>query len=174
LGELCQLAAADVRLDGEMPLLVLTDDGEGQSIKSEAGKRSIPIHSELVRLGFLDYARAVQQTRSTSLWPGLPLREGKPSDFFGRWFRKQRAAVGLPAGYPDFHCFRHTVRPLMRRAGFAESTLDKITGHLTRGSTGTETYDHWTLQEIQAAGEAIKYPKLKLPKVARKRHQKAP
>ena len=53
LGELCQLRTVDVQDVEGIDVLVLTNEGEGQSIKSDAGHRSVPIHSELVRLGFL-------------------------------------------------------------------------------------------------------------------------
>jgi integrase len=167
LGELCQLRSVDVSEEEGIAVMVLTSDGENQSIKSDAGHRTVPIHSELIRLGFLDYAAAIKATGSASLWPALKLRKGKPSGFFSRWFSEFRKGVGLLDKYPDFHCFRHTVRPLMRRAGHSESTMDKITGHATGGSQGTVTYDHWTLRECQQAVEAIRYPALKIPKVAR-------
>jgi integrase len=125
----------------------------------------VPIHSELVRLGFLKYVETIQASRSDSLWPSLPLRENKPSDFFGRWFKDHRNALGLTDTRPDFHCFRHTVRPLMRRAGHSDGTMDKVTGHKTTGSIGTVVYDHHTLSEVQEAVEAIRYPALKLPVV---------
>jgi integrase len=165
LGELCQLRAADVQEIEGIHVLVLTNEGEGQSIKSDAGHRSVPVHSELVRLGFLKYVEAIRAKGSDSLWPSLPLREGKPSDFFGRWFKEHRNALGLTGTRPDFHCLRHTVRPLMRKAGHSEGTMDKVTGHKTMGSIGTTVYDHRTLQEVQEAVEAIQYPALKLPVV---------
>jgi integrase len=165
LGELCQLRTADVQEAEGIHVLVLTNEGEGQSIKSDAGHRSVPIHSELIRLGFLKYVEAIKDKGSDSLWPSLPLREGKPSDFFGRWFKGHRNALGLTGTRPDFHCFRHTVRPLMRKAGHTEGTMDKVTGHKTVGSIGTTVYDHRTLQEVQEAVEAIQYPALKLPVV---------
>ena len=71
--------------------------------------------------------------------------------------------VRLPGTRPDFHCFRHTVRPLMRKGGQSEGTMDKVTGHKTVGSVGTVVYDHRTLKEIQDAVQAIQYPALKLP-----------
>lgn len=166
LGELCQLRTADVQKVEGIDVLVLTNEGEGQSIKSDAGHRSVPIHSELMRLGFLKYVAAVRRTRSDSLWPSLPLREGKPSDFFGRWFKEHRNALGLTGTRPDFHCFRHTVRPLMRKAGHSEGTMDKVTGHKTVNSIGTVVYDHRTLSEVREAVEAIRYPTLRLPMVA--------
>lgn len=159
LGELCQLRTADVQMVEAINVLVLTDDGEGQSIKSEAGHRTVPIHSELVRLGFLEYVGRTKATGCDSLWPSLPLRKGKPSDYFGRWFREHCLPLGLK---PRSHYWRHTVRPLMRRAGFSDATQDKVTGHETKGSIGTVVYDHWTLKEVQEAVEAIQYPALNL------------
>ena len=165
LGELCQIRTADVQTIEGVPVLVLTDAGEDQRIKTSAGRRSVPVHSELIRLGFLKYVDGVKAAGSTPLWPALKTRKGKPSGYFSRWFSEFRKELGL-GSYPDFHCLRHTVRPLMRRAGFSESTMDKITGHETRGSEGTVTYDHFTLIELQAAVEAIRYPALALPVAA--------
>lgn len=163
LGEVCQLRTDDIQEEEGFPIFVLTDDGEDQRIKSESGHRRVPIHSELIRLGFLGYVAAVRASGSDSLWPDMPIRKDKPSDYFGRWFKSHREAVGLAGDdSPTFHYFRHTVRPLMRRAGFSESTQDKITGHKTLGSVGTITYDHWMLTELQAAVEAIAFPKLTL------------
>jgi integrase len=166
LGELCQLRTVDIQTIEGIAVMVLTDDGEDQSIKSDAGHRSVPLHSELIRLGFLGYVEAIRATGADSLWPSMKMRAGKPSDFFGRWFRVYRTSQGVDGARPDFHCFRHTVRPLMRRAGFSEETQDKVTGHKARGSVGTVVYGHWTLTEIRAAVEAIKYPALALPVVS--------
>jgi len=43
-------------------MLCITDEGEGQSVKTEAGIRRVPIHSELIRLGFLDYVRKTKES----------------------------------------------------------------------------------------------------------------
>lgn len=160
-GEVCQLRTADVQTVGDIPALVLTDDGEGQSIKTDAGNRTIPIHSELIRLGFLGYAEAMRKAGHVSLWPALPRREDRASDYFGRWFRDFRKALGMDGpGQPTFHYFRHTVRPLMRRAGFDSKTRDLVTGHETAGSVGDAVYDDVMMEELQPAVEAIRYPAL--------------
>lgn len=67
LGELCQLRTVDVQQVEGVNVLVLTNEGEGQNIKSDAGHRSVPIHSELVRLGFLKYVETIEASRSDSL-----------------------------------------------------------------------------------------------------------
>ena len=153
-------------MDG-IPALVITDDGEDQTVKSEAGHRTIPIHSELIRLGFLGYAEAMRNAGQVSLWPALALRKGKSSDYFGRWFLEFRKGLGMDGpGAPSFHYFRHTVRPLMRRAGFDSMTRDLVTGHETSGSVGDRVYDGVMLAELRPAVEAIRYPVLSLPVVS--------
>jgi integrase len=167
LGELCQLTPADVQTVDGIPAITITDEGDGKTVKTEAGKRTIPLHPELIRLGFLNYVQRMKDKRATSLWPRMSLRKDRASDYFGRWFLLLRESVGLPgAGGASFHYFRHTVRPLMRRAGITPATMDRITGHETPGSVGDKTYDGIALWELVPAVEAIRYPFLTLPVVS--------
>jgi integrase len=167
LGELCQLTPADIQTVEGIPAITITDDGDGKTVKTDAGKRTIPLHPELVRLGFLNYAQRMKDQRAASLWPRISLRKDRASDYFGRWFLFLRESVGLPgAGGASFHYFRHTVRTVMHRAGIPEATMDRITGHETPGSVGTRTYTHWGLAQLVPAVEAIRYPVLALPVVS--------
>ena len=167
LGELCQLTPADVQTVEGIPAISITDEGADRTVKTPAGVRTIPLHPELIRLGFLNYAQRMKDQRAASLWPSMSLRKDKPSDYFGRWFLLLRKSVGLPgAGGASFHYFRHTVRPLMRRAGFSAETRDRVTGHETPGSVGDKTYDRIALWELVPAVEAIRYPFLSLPVVS--------
>lgn len=167
LGELCLLTPADVLTVDGIPAITITDEGDGKRLKTTASKRTIPLHPELVRLGFLNYAQRMKDQRAASLWPLMSMRKAKPSDYFGRWFKDHREALGLPgAGGESFHYFRHTVRTMMRRAGVTPATMDRITGHDTPGSVGDKVYDHWGLWELVPAVEAIRYPFLPLPVVS--------
>jgi integrase len=165
-GELCQLRVSDIAEVEGIPCMTITDEGDGQRVKTAAGHRTIPIHSELVRLGFLGYVTAMRDAGNTLLWPRLKVRADKPSDYFGRWFRELRQSVGLTDRLPDFYCFRHSVRPLMRRAGHPDSTIDKITGHESKGSVGTKVYDHWSLRELRGVVESIQHPAVRLAVVS--------
>ncbi|AOS78899.1 MULTISPECIES: site-specific integrase [Hydrogenophaga] len=167
LGEVCQLRTADVQTVDGIPALVITDEGDGQTVKTDAGHRTIPIHSELLRLGFLGYVEATQKAGHDSLWPALPLRKVRASDYFGRWFKEFREGIGMvEAGQPSFHYFRHSVRPLMRRAGVDARIRDLILGHETKGSVGDVVYDGVLLEELKPGVEAIRYPALALPVVS--------
>lgn len=167
LGELCQLTPADVQTIEGVPAITITEEGDDKTVKTDAGTRAIPLHPELIRLGFLNYAQRMKDQRAASLWPRMSLRKDKPSDYFGRWFLLLRESVGLQgAGGVTSHYFRHTVRTVMHRAGMSEATMDRVTGHETPGSVGTKVYTHWNLAQLVPAVEAIRYPCLALPVVS--------
>lgn len=162
VGELVQLKVADI-VQAEAVWCIDINEEEGKRLKTENSKRQVPIHSELIRLGFLDYIRDITRAGHAGLWPAMHLNEGKPSLGFSRWFnesprRAVRDAEGKPVDIPDFHSLRHLVRSTMAAANVPEPDQDLITGHATRGSTGTRVYRHTTMAKLRTAVEAIKYP----------------
>lgn len=163
LGELCQLRVADVVTKDGQAFISINDEAEGAKVKTEAGLREVPLHSELERLGFLEYVKAIGKPGNDRLWPALKFRNGKPGGYFSAWFSEARALV-KSCEIPDFHSLRHTVRTAMAEAGFDESIQDRITGHKIKGSVGTRVYSHPTAI-LRRAVEAITYPGLILPKV---------
>jgi integrase len=169
VSELAQLSRGDVVSypkgtgTGSRAALNITDEGATQSLKTAHSKRTVPVHPELVRLGFLAYVKSLGGSPEESLWPALPLRKGKPGGYFSQWFGVLRKEAGL-GEYPDFHCFRHSVRTKLAEARFPESVKDRITGHGVKGSVGTQTYEH-TDHLIWEAIQSIQYPGLKLPQI---------
>lgn len=165
ISELAQLRVCDVKTTGPVPMLSITDEGEGQQVKTLASVRTLPIHADLIRMGLLDYVAMVQKTGATSLWPDLKFRDGKPGGYISAWFGTFRKAVGLTEQYPDFHCFRHTVRTVMSQAGIDHKVQDQVTGHSSQGSVGTRVYQHISDGEMAKAIAALHYPGLNLPRV---------
>jgi len=164
VGELAQLRVADVDTSGEFPVLCITDEGEGQSIKSQAGVRKVPLHGELVRLGLLDHVATLKILKEVRLWPSLPTREGKPGGYFSQWFGAYRRSLGF-GPHPDFHCLRHTVRSQMADAEVTEQVIDTLVGHEVKGSTGAKVYTHRTMKTLKKAVEVVNYPTLSLSRV---------
>ena len=164
IGELCQLETADIETVDGVALIRITDQGEGQSVKTAAGRRVVPVHPELIRLGFLDYADAIRKAGATRLFPGLPLNPTKPSNYFSSWFSTQRPVEGGTT-LPDFHSFRHTVRSKLASVDIAEPMIDTLIGHEVKGSTGAKTYTHRDVENLKASMGMLAYPGLSLPRV---------
>lgn len=96
----------------------------------------MPVHSELVRAGLLDYVKALPQYGL--LFPGLTRRASKGDKIgarVGELFSKKLEALGLKRKGVCFHSFRHTVAGRLEAAGLSEGEAARITGHAQKGIT---------------------------------------
>ncbi len=77
LSELAQLKTGDVSLKNNV--INLCNRDPQQRLKTSSSERSVPIHSELLRLGFAAYISKQQAEGKDWLWSDLPRREGVPN-----------------------------------------------------------------------------------------------
>jgi integrase len=154
LSELCQLEVANIEKNGGAYFIKVTSAGEGQSVKSAAGHRLIPIHSKLIELGFLTY---VERQSGALLWPDLPRRSGKVGGFFSQFFGQLRKELDIPQDVV-FHSFRHTFRSALAEKGISELIIDRLLGHEHSGSVGAKVYTHVSLSLLTEAVESIGNP----------------
>jgi integrase len=145
--ELCQLRKEDIKKESGVWLMQIHDRDSTQRIKTNAARRTIPLHSELLRLGFVQYCESITQG---SLWPDLRKREGKAGGFFSQYFGALRAELGIPPPM-DFHSFRHSARTNLVCAGVTETVIDRLLGHVCTGSVGAKVYSHVSVQTLQKA-----------------------
>jgi integrase len=163
--ELCQLYSADILKVEDVWVIDINEHDPGKTVKTKASRRQVPIHSELIRLGFIDYVTTIRAGGNERLWPKLALRQGRPSHTFSRWFGEARRLADTDIVIPDFHSLRHTVRHTMTAAHVVSQHQDAITGHEIKGSTGDTVYaKHVTMAQKQAAVEAIRYEGFNLPR----------
>lgn len=167
LSELAQLQVDDVVIGCEIPYISISNLGLNQQVKTSAGIRKIPVHSELISLGFLEYARQAQGDGKENLWSDLKFRKNKPGGNFSNWFGEFRRSLGI-SETQDFHSFRHSVRSQLAEKEVSEPVIDLIMGHQISGSTGAKVYSHRTLGYIKTAIEKIEYKGLELHNVLHK------
>jgi len=133
-------------------------NGGSNKLKNESSARFIPVHSELVRAGFLDYVKAL---KAGPLFPGLVRREskgGKLGARLGELFRKKLVALKLKRDGLCFHSFRHTVATALRRASVLQEDAARVLGHAVEGeSYGTYAQAGPELIDVKATVEKIKY-----------------
>lgn len=127
LNELGQLTKVDIVEAEEFAYIDLTNRGR-KSIKTNSSKRKVPVHPELIRLGFLDYCRK----QSGPLFPLLKFdSKGSRTQKFSDWFNQQflRPVVGITDSDKVFHSFRHTFKDACRNSGIPKEIHDAFTGH---------------------------------------------
>jgi integrase len=136
LNELCQLQTADIREIEGVPCIDVSPANGRKSIKSKAGARKIPIHPELLALGFLGFSKQRKEQGCERVFPELEMGvSGYFSDNASKWFGRfleitlgerliaERALV--------FHSFRHAMKDALRRAKVDERIQDALIGHET-------------------------------------------
>lgn len=161
LNELCQLDTEDVSKTepGGIWTISMMDDELDRplpkSLKNQSSRRILPIHSELIRMGFLVFVeQAIKEGREKLFSDGLTYNPKKgwgsnATHFFcrfpspstpasGYFFKcgiRERDAEGK-TDRKNFHSFRHTFTDLAREAGGeAYLVLPDLTGH-SRGKEG--------------------------------------
>lgn len=154
-GEICDLDAENVKERDGVTYFDVT------RAKSKAGVRLIPVHSELVRLGFLDYVAAIG---NGPLFPGITpgSRGGGRGHTFAKRFPEYRRRRGVDRDRLSFHSFRKTFVRALELAGVDRDRAALVVGH-ERGFTfrvyNPEGVDVAALKEVV---EAVRYPLLAL------------
>lgn len=172
-GEIAQLAISDVRQEHGHWIMHITDEGEataeGKSVKTESSMRIVPIHSELVRLGFLQYhANRMNAQNGAQLFPEATRNDrGQMMPEYSREFGKYLTRLGLKDGRGfSLYSFRHGAIDAFRRAGYLDDQFKFLIGH----GKGTMTGKYGTLPQgmIEQRVElinAVAYPGLNLDKI---------
>jgi integrase len=144
IGEAAQLRARDFKvLDGIWCVVVTSsklnkkgqrvDAGPAQRVKTFAGRRMLPLHPDLIRLGLLDYV--AERTQIESGWMfDLPWY---PKSGFGHYPTRDfpRLTKGVAVYQPKrkvFHSFRSTISPALEGKGLEGTLIDRFLGHSVR------------------------------------------
>jgi integrase len=165
LNEIAQLQLSDVReIDGFLCFDVtdVGDDEEGgttKQLKTEAARRVVPVHPELIALGLLDYVAALRAKGSVRLFPSFTqdVNNGWGRQL-GRWANDTfLVKLGYKTKRVVFHSFRHTLITRLIQAGVQEPIVKALVGHEQQGVTQTsyvgegyrvqQLYDAICLQE---------------------------
>ena len=110
LNEVCQLNVSDIQKTDGIWLMNLSSDSDDKSIKTEAGNRSVPIHSKLLELEFLNYVTQIKTSNQQKLFPNLKkMKSTGCGTMISRWFARYLIKLGIKKKGKNFHSFRHTV-----------------------------------------------------------------
>lgn len=157
LNELCGLHATNIVHIDSIPCIVINDAIKGQRIKNSNSVRVIPVHSELIRLGFLDFVDLSCEGR---LFPELPLVNGYYSHNASKWFARRRAQLELGKGL-DCYSFRHRFITELRQNDISFPTIMSIVGHVT--STEEKRLGDWYKSPTHQAYSHSLHPSVTQP-----------
>lgn len=125
----------------------------GNSVKSEAGTRDVPVHPELVRLGLIELVELRRREKEPRLFPNLKRGKHKETftELFTKEFTKYRKAHKVYWRGRDFHALRTTfhhrlmdnlVPGYVKRALMGHGKLDEGEKSYSQGGISMKTlYD---------------------------------
>lgn len=151
IAEITQLRKQDIRIEGEVPVVRITPDAG--TVKA-GGYRDVPLHTQIVELGFLDFVKA---SADGPLF--YPAREGKDpvtgartiAGRVSQWLQKLDV---VPEGVSPNHGWRHRFKTVGREEGVSDRVIDAIQGHA--GKTSGDNYGDVTLKTKRLA--ILRYP----------------
>jgi integrase len=136
-GELVQLRKQDVKLDPESGRHYLLTTEDAGAVKSENATRQIPVHVELVKMGFLEFVNSTDERLFGGLDPQAVTK----------WFTGFRDRLDI-ARFDDFgnrkvwHSLRHSFITKARGAGNPLEHVQQVVGHERISAGVTDRYSH--------------------------------
>jgi len=166
--ELAQLLTADVFEKGGLWVIAFrVTFPDWQYLKggpNGPSKREIPVHPELVRLGFLDYCSELRRTGNVRLFPLAKVSKvNNAGGALSSWFSQVKTDAGWSREHV-FHSFRHGVETILKRAKEPKPHIDRYTGH--RGKdVADRDYTHLQAEDLIETAAKVRPQGLELPRV---------
>lgn len=140
INELAGLAVSDVHLDDGVWAISFKPrpkkEGEpsapgkdGHRLKNKASIRSIPLHPELIRLGFLDYVESLKKAGQWRVFPELTMCRDGYGKNAGTWYSRYREKIEVTDNDVDFHSFRYSFEGAALRARIRAEFRSVWLGH---------------------------------------------
>jgi Phage integrase family len=131
--EIAQLHLTDITESKGAVYLDVNDWDEHKKVKNEDSIRTVPVHHELIKIGFLDYIAKIKESGATRLFPDLTLSpDGRYAKEFSKWYGRVCRKLGIEVKQrerKDFHSFRHNFITAATTVGVPREKRMEIVGH---------------------------------------------
>lgn len=152
--EFCGLKVKDVIVDnGSAPYLHIAPNGH-RRIKNAQSQRNIPLHPEIIRLGFLDYVARIRKLGYDLVFQDLysPSTKSPLGDRFSKQFRPLLDDAGVTEGGVAAHAIRHLFGDQLKKRRVREEDRGELLGHVGKSETSERYCD---ALEVEALMEFV-------------------
>ncbi|MFK5922523.1 MAG: site-specific integrase [Verrucomicrobiota bacterium] len=165
LNEAASLLISDVKQQEGIWFLDLSEFDENgnrrKRLKTNASSRRIPLHKEIIAIGFLDYVDEQRaKAEGEELFPDLKSNAtGNNGASVSQWFTRTRnQIIGKPAcnGDKSIHSFRHAVADAIREVTESDEILYAICGWGSNGeANSSRRYGRGSLARLKKVIDQI-------------------
>jgi integrase len=144
---------------------IVENTERGQHVKNEGSERRVPVHADLIGLGFIKFVQQTKAQKRERIFPDIaPNSVGELMGNWSKWFgRYRRAKCGLLTKATPFHSFRHTFKHYMRLAAVPSEVHNELTGHETGDVADSYGGLSYPLRPLVEGMQAYEVPGLILP-----------
>ena len=128
--EMCQLRCSDVKkINGIW--MIHVEDTEETNVKSVAGIRKVPVHPQLIKLGFIDYiAKLKRKKKDRIFWELTKSRDGYIKQVSRHYNERVLPSLGIwKKRQKVLYCTRHTFINKLYSEKVDENVIKTLVGH---------------------------------------------
>lgn len=170
--EAASLLICDIKTQGGISCLLIResdDDGRRRKqLKTKVSERCVPLHKEIIRLGFLEFhsARSKQAAANDFLFPELTpnAQTGSRTKVLSQWFGRIRDKELDPAERgtrKSLHSFRHAVTDCMRKATESDEMRYALLGWTEDAGKKNAGYDYgsgFPIADLKRLIDQVEFP----------------
>lgn len=168
VGEIAKLMVDEVKTVTLGTYITIRDD-EG-TVKNESSIRVIPLHEDLIALGFKEFCDKQKALGKKFLFESLPVNStaaGTRGATFSKYMTRRLDALGLKGKRVTLHSLRHNFKTFCRDSDIPAEIHDRLTGHSSVGF-GKNAGNSYGTTSLQTLFKAIGQLKLEyMPKLKR-------
>jgi integrase len=158
--EILQLRFKDIRQVEGHWVFDINKTETGNKVKNLPSIRLLPLHSQLIELGFLDWVAAARKDASSRVFP---LIHPKGSCLVSMWFSRLLKDLQIKRPEVSLHSCRHTLTVLLAKQRTYPPLQNRLLGHAIGKSVEDRVYLAgltFSVKELSAALETVTFPSL--------------
>lgn len=158
IGELAALWGTSVIEREGVVGINITPSPDGATLKNAGSERFVPLHPEIIRAGFVEYAKSKGHA---PMFYGKPARRGSEAKHPSKGTSNHLAAWIRDQGFDNeriapAHGLRHWFKSAASRAGIPDSVADTIQGHAD--DRAAARYRHISITQMAEAVAKLPVP----------------
>ena len=175
--ELCQLTTQRVKISEGIHFLEIDTVEEGGKLKTEQSIRTVPIHDQLLKLGFLDFVATRKKAGGGMLFHMLKVDDdghygASIGDWWGKYLQRKISIIADKSErkkLAPFHSFRHAFIDESRRLRIRPDYERALVGHVGENTSDShDGYGGFHLPELAEELNRINFRGLDLSQLWKK------
>jgi len=157
VGEVAQLGINDVRKENGVWCFDIHPSAE-ISVKTKSSIRLVPIHSYLIKAGFLEYCEEIRKEGHVQLFPALKKSANGYGSAISKWFNKRLREKGISDKKKVLHSARHTFITKLKQLDIQDHLISELVGHTVESITVGRYGKKLDVKALRKAVEKLEYP----------------